>query len=207
MKTYLLLFISIFCFQFTFAQIEWGIRAGIQTGSIEPGDLLTPDSLQIKAENANVGFRIGLFTRIQLASLYIQPEFLFRTSSNDFSISEVGDAIQQNREEDFQYIDIPILVGTKLGPLRVQGGPNISILLDDKSDITDIEGYSREFNTAEWALQAGVGLDIWRLAIDLNYQFNLTGREDEVQIGNNTFNLSGEESHFIVGVAYIFNKK
>lgn len=213
MRTSLLLIASLFIFQVSFAQlINFGVRAGISSGSIEPGDLLAfspeaQDSLRIKAENASVGFRFGLFTRINLPMLYIQPEVLIRTSSTEYSINEVNAAINTTREEDFLSLDIPILVGTKLGPLRVQAGPNISILLDEESELTTREGLGREFDDARWGLQAGLGLDIWKLAFDVNYQFNLSSEQNEVEIGGSTFELNGEDSFFIVGVAYIFNKE
>lgn len=208
-----LLTVSVFLFLLcgsVHAQIKLGIRGGVSSASIDTDDLLLIsqndlDTLKIKADNAKLGFRIGLFSRIDLGVLYIQPELLLRTAGMEYSRQDLTTGEVEFREENFLYFDIPVLVGTRLGPIRVQAGPVASILLSDESDFIDRDTYARSFKDAEWGFQLGGGFDLFKkLAVDLNYQINLTDSEDGINFQGRTFQLQSETGHFILGVAYIF---
>ncbi len=191
------------------AQIQLGVRAGIHTGDLEGSDIFVTnraglDSLLIKGEDANVGFRIGAIARIRLGEVfYLQPEAVFRTSSAQYQIRDAfvnTDSIRF-QEERFYLIDVPILAGLKFGPLRVQAGPIASIRLSKDSDLEKIESYQRSFQTAKWAFQFGFGLDLGKLALDINRQNYISGEEDEITIGGETFDLAGEGDFWVIALA------
>ena len=210
-KSVVLITLVLLCSLPTFAQFSIGARVGLASGDIKGNDLLVTsaadlDTLRLAADKAKVGFRIGLFTRIEIpGNFYVQPEVILRTASRQYEREDVLQGEVSFREENFFHVDIPVLVGAKLGPFRAQAGPVASILLADESDFIDLDAYSRGFDTAEWGFQAGFGLDISNLAIDVVYQANFSN-EDGITIGGENFNLDSETGHWVFGVAWIFNK-
>ena len=194
------------------AQVQLGVRAGIHTGDISGSDVLVTnragvDSLKVKGESANVGFRIGVISRIKLGNtFYVQPELVFRTSSRDYQITDAFnnvDSVEFRNENGF-LIDIPILAGLKFGPLRIQGGPIASLLLNTNSNLEDVDNFGRSFNSAKWALQYGFGLDLGSLAIDINRQNFISSTDDTLVIGNSDFDLGGEGDFWIFALAIYF---
>ncbi len=201
----------IFCLLLAQAQVKIGIRAGIHTGSVSGSDVLVfnqaqLDTLKIKAQSASVGFRIGIISRIKLGNFYLQPEAVFRTTSRDYSID---DAVQNTgalefRNENGFLIDIPILAGVKLGPLRLQVGPTASLLLNTNSKLEEVDNFKRSFNAAKWALQYGAGLDLGNLAIDVNRQNYLSSTDDTITIGGTDFDLGGEGDFWVFALSIFF---
>jgi len=190
-------------------QIRFGIRAGIHTGDIKGKDVLVlsqqqRDSLLIKGEEANVGFRIGGVVRVSLGDLiYLQPELVFRTANMQYRIRDAfrnTDSIRF-QDENFFLIDVPILAGAKIGPFRLQAGPIASLRLDKNSDLETVENFTRSFNTAKWAFQFGVGLDLGKIAIDVNRQNFISKNEDEITISGQTFDLAGEGDFWVFALA------
>ncbi|RMG17728.1 MAG: PorT family protein [Bacteroidetes bacterium] len=195
-----------------FAQkgFQIGPRIGISTSSIQAGDLLvkdaaTLDSLKISAENATVGIRLGLVSRISFNEhIYLQPELILRTSKAEYRWNDLSKGEVRFAEENSLFFDIPVMAGARFGFFRIQAGPMASLHLNTKSDLTDIHGYDRLFNKVEWGLQGGVGFDIWKFILDLNYQLNISEAENGITIGNQSFNLNDEQAKFILGIGFLF---
>ncbi|MEM6763742.1 MAG: porin family protein [Bacteroidota bacterium] len=191
-------------------KLKIGPRVGFSTNSIDGDDLnildpVTRDSVLLKADNANLGFRFGLFTRLEFATFYIQPEVLLKTVNNEYRKEDILTGLAEVRDESFLYVDVPVLVGFKLGPLRLQGGPLASILLSKDSELTDKDTLSRSFDDAEWAIQLGAGIDLWKLAIDLNYQINLQESTDGISVDGQSYQLDGDNTQLVLSVALLLN--
>jgi len=198
------------CTFFAQAQVQIGVRAGIHSGDLKGNDLIQlidragRDSLRIQAEDANVGFRIGVISRIRLGDIvYLQPEVVFRTASAQYRITDAFQSTDSIRfqDENFFLIDVPLLAGLKLGPLRFQAGPIASVRLDKNSDLEELESYKRSFQTAKWAFQYGFGLDLGKLAIDVNRQNLISDSDDDITIAGETFELAGEGNFWIFAIA------
>lgn len=191
---------------------KFGARGGIHTADVKGTDLLvfdqnSLDSLSFKADNANLGFRIGVIGRFTFANIvYVQPELVFRSSKNNYRfnslISGVGDEL---RSETFFNVDIPVLAGVKLGPFRAQAGPVASLLLSKNSDFTDKDNLERDFKRAEWSYQAGIGIDIGKkLGLDINYQDQITDDRDYITVGSGEYLLSAQEKYWVFALSLFF---
>ena len=125
----------------------------------EPTNLLLKDQW---------GYHVGAFTRFNLSLFYIQPEILVTNSGAKFS--------NKNNKElkySFTKLDIPAMVGISFGGVvRTQIGPVFSLLLKAKKGGNDIKEHYRS-PTVGW--QAGLGIDIWKIIIDLKYEGYLSG--------------------------------
>jgi hypothetical protein len=180
--------------------LSYGIRAGVSSSSVK-ADELKLDTTTIKTlSKAKVGFHFGVFGRIKIASLYVQPEILFTQTSNDVEVSS-NNLPNQIVTQKYNKIDIPVMVGIKKAIFRANVGPVASILLNSKSELKDIGNYEQKFNTATFGFQAGVGLDLFsKLAIDLKYEGNLSKLGNGVKVGGVERNFDTRNSQWILSL-------
>ena len=131
--------------------------------------------------SAGQGYMIGAFMRINLGALYLEPALNF---SHKKSIAE---GIQPNAGEERPTItlknntfNIPVMVGLQLldlsiAKLRVFVGPQYSVgKLKNLKELGNIDQ-----NKSNWSGKVGVGLDIWKLTFDIDYEkgFNKIAHE------------------------------
>ena len=192
-----------------------GIKAGITSTSIKVDDVIDIDDasdideLAIRGKNSKVGFQGGLMARITLAKLYVQPELLFTSTSGEVEVTRLlestGTTVSTIKNQDFKQIDIPIMLGYKFGPARIQGGPIATIMLSSSSVLKDYNEYEEEFNGATWGYQVGLGLDLGKkLTIDAKYEGNLSKLGDGIKVGGETRSFDSRNSQFVVSLGYFF---
>jgi hypothetical protein len=214
-KLSLILLLSLFALPTVFGQIQFGIKGGIVSASSNLDKNITDlpttvnyEELQMKAQDAKVGFQAGLFGRISLAALYVQPELLFTSTSSRVKVSQIGTdegTVSTIKNQEFKKIDIPIMVGWKFGPARLQAGPVGSIMLDQKSALEAAYDYQEEFNGATWGYQVGVGLDLLNtLTLDAKYEGSLSKLGESVSIGNRDYAIDNRPNQFVVTVGLFF---
>jgi len=198
------------------AQIKFGAKVGMTSTSIKVDELIDIadqadyDQLVVKGENAKVGFQFGVFSRITIVNLYVQPELLFTSTGGDVevtSLSNGNEVISEVREQSFNQIDFPIMLGYKFGPARIQAGPVGTIVLSSDPSLDgfmDMD-YKEEFNGATWGYQVGAGLDIFKkITIDVKYEGNLSKLADGVTIGGQTRSFDSRNSQLVVSLGYFF---
>ncbi|NOQ26180.1 MAG: outer membrane beta-barrel protein [Bacteroidales bacterium] len=196
------------------AQVKFGLKLGITSTSISVNDLITIDAdgvddLLVKGADSRVGIQGGLMARITILKLYIQPELLLTSTGGEVEVTEYftngDDAITKIKEQSFNKIDIPIMVGYKIGPLRLQVGPIASIVVSNKSALTDYNNYEEEFNGATWGYQAGLGLDIGKkLTIDVKYEGSLSKLANGVNISGQSFDFDSRSSQIVASLGFFF---
>ncbi len=191
---------------------KWGIKGGISTPDVKPDDLNPlkinniKDSLSLKLTDANYGWHVGGFARVGLGNFYIQPEVLFNSSSATYNSKSLrlGTIIDSVRSETYRNLDVPIMLGVKLGTLRLNAGPVGHVYLSNTSDITNIAGISATYNKLEWGYQAGLGLDFGGLGLDLRYEGNFSDYADHFTVGNQTFAFAKKPTRLILSMAIAF---
>ncbi|HKK60935.1 MAG TPA: outer membrane beta-barrel protein, partial [Bacteroidales bacterium] len=105
-------------------QIKFGIRGGLNTTEVSPNSLLITNRSEVNEfkldlEQARYGYHLGLFLQANSQFLFIQPEVWFRSSSAEFLVEDVQNGMGSEKfTERYQYIDIPVQLGMRLGPVR-----------------------------------------------------------------------------------------
>ncbi len=180
-------------------QFSLGAKMGISSPGLNPEEqtFSNPEqtnTYRLKLERARAGFHVGLAVRVQLGALLLQPELLYDTYTVEYELDRLVDGGGQSPvltapRERFHYLDFPLLVGLKLGPLRLHAGPEGHLYIGSDSDLTRFVGYSESFSSLQWGWETGLGLDIWKLTLDFRYEgrFNRFG---------NHIRLYGQESPF-----------
>lgn len=186
------------------SQIKFGFRAGVTSSTIEADRIQTSDYDVDAINDSKIGLQAGIISQITVGGLFIQPELLLSTSGGAVRVRNLRDGTSQVKDQKFTKVDLPVLIGGKLGPLRLGVGPIASMVIKSKSELKDIDGFSDKFNKATFGYQAGVGLDIWKLAFDVKYEGNLSRLGSDVKIAGENYSFDSRTSQWVFGVALLF---
>ncbi len=226
MKRIILLASVLVIFQFTSeAQLlRFGVKGGVSSSKFSVDNTTLEDiqttqgvrDILIEQGESKLGLHFGVFGRVQITGLFIQPELLFTQTRGEFVINEIDpsnneETIESFTEQKFNKLDIPVMVGWKFGPARVGLGPVASIMLSEKDGLMDkINDMSDEtvetgLNKAVFGYQVGVGLDILKFAtIDFKYEGNLSKLGESINIGDQSFAFDQRNPQLIVSLGIFF---
>lgn len=202
--------LAIFCLTVAEAQLKIGIRVGASTTDIEASDLNIiqngTEQLSLALKEARYGIHGGLVIQGKIGNFIIQPEVLFNSNRVDYEVADPQDpnAPTQVLQEKYQYLDIPVLLGVKFGPLRLNAGPVGHVYINSSSELTDVEGYDRKFDEFTFGWQGGLGLDFWKLMIDLRYEGNFSKFGDHIRFFGDEYKFDDSASRFLFSVGFTF---
>jgi|JI7StandDraft_1071085.scaffolds.fasta_scaffold11975_5 hypothetical protein len=210
MKRFILsiLFVSSI-FAISHAQIEFGIKAGLSSYDLaNEGILITTGDQDIKWNIADAGYghHFGVYTRLSALGLFLEPAILFNSNKVSYEISTYSEAGVFNtiKNEKYNTMDIPVIAGIKLGALRFQGGVVGHIFINSISDVVDIKGYDQRFKGATYGWQAGTGVDLWKLRLDLMFEGNFDKFGDHITIGGYNYAFADTPSRLMLTLGYKF---
>lgn len=208
-KLILVLVASLLIFTLADAQMfKWGIKGGIGFSSIKMDDVTGiqdgSDVYDLVTGDGVMGYHVGVQTRIKIAMLLIQPEIYFNAGGGTVEQIMDGGAMEAFNVK-FNRIDIPVLVGVKLGPARINVGPVGSFVLSESNDLQELEPDFEFFTSAmTWGFQAGLGLDISKLSIDARYEGSLSALGESFTVGGTEFPLDARPSQWIISLGWWF---
>lgn len=193
------------------AQFKFGIKAGVSTTSIEAGDLNLLDEngvdrLELALKDAKYGVHAGIVLRGEIGKLIIQPEIIFNSNRVDYEVRDLNDptAPPQLKNEKYQYLDIPFLFGTKLGPLRLMAGPEGHVFINSSSELLDFDNYDQKFDEFTFGFLAGIGLDIWNLMLDFRYEGNFSKFGDHIVFAGDEYAFDNSPSRLLFSIGLTF---
>jgi len=182
-----------------FSKLKFDDIRGIDDGS-DVYDLVTGESV--------MGYHLGLQTRIKLAMLYVQPEIYWNAGGGEVQkIVTSGNMADDIYNIRFHRIDIPVLAGVKLGPLRINAGPVGSInISSDNGGLDELSaGFESLGTTMGFGFQAGIGLGLSKISLDARYEGSLTKYlGDAVTIGGNSYTLDARPSQWLISLGFWF---
>ncbi|HHH50122.1 MAG TPA: PorT family protein [Saprospiraceae bacterium] len=193
------------------AQVKFGIKAGLNTLDLNPKQLVVTDMNDVKdlglsIKDAKYGIQLGVFTEIGLGKFFIQPEVLFNSNTVDFDVEDFSNSSAVNKvlSETYQFVDIPLIMGLKVGPLKLGAGPVSHVFVNSKSELFNLDGYEQKFKDMTWGWQAGVGVNLWKLMLDVRYEGNFNKFGDHINFHNMQFNFDKTPGRFIATVGISF---
>ncbi|RYG08115.1 MAG: PorT family protein [Chitinophagaceae bacterium] len=175
-----------------FSQILPSFQLGLKGGA-NLSKLTTENTF---SSDNRAGYYAGAWARIGAAGIHVQPEVYL--SGKNSTLKTSGSDLEN--EVSFTSMDVPILIGTKLGAagigLRLNTGPVFSFLLNEDQSLGQATGsaFSGDFKDQALAWQFGTGLDFSRIGIDVRYEYGLS------KIGKNGYDDT-KLSLFTVGLA------
>jgi hypothetical protein len=177
MKKIFLLLVFLLSADIMFGQFDFGLKLGYNATKLTT-------NLDSVTSSFGSGFHVGAFARIG-KKFYLQPEAYYSMQTDKFK----GDSTNWAQNVKIGSMDIPLLVGfkaldAKVVKLRIVAGPVASFVVNRKvKDLEDVTGPLTEadINNVNWMLQAGAGLDVLFLALDIRYQVGLNSVIQDVQ--------------------------
>ncbi|MCU4176920.1 porin family protein [Carboxylicivirga sp. N1Y90] len=158
-------------------RIAVGLKAGFNSTSINLSNIPTGDEVKNEAKS---GFLFGAYGRLRLlGGLSFQPEIYYAKKNSQYSINN-GTTVTGNGT--FHTWDIPLLANLQIIDLKVAriygvAGPVASLM--SKTSFDDVIGLEKsDFKSTNWTLQAGAGVEFWRLTADFRYEWGLTDISD-----------------------------
>lgn len=187
-----------------FSQIKFGIKAGAETRTVPTYDISAGTNSIEALKDASWGFHGGIFMRLKLLALYVQPELVFASNSYDYTVQTA--TLTEVRSQTFNRISVPLLVGLKLGPFRVNAGPAASIQMGSPEALIDEPEFEEMYKGAVWGFQAGIGIDLLkRLTLDARYAGGLGDKfGDAVTMRGQDFQLDYGQKSFLLSAGWMF---
>ncbi len=162
----------------------FGVKAGLSYN--KNGDLISSvgDGGQdiIEGAEGKAGFHFGFWGKLDFPKIYLRPELVYSKTKSSYDVDG------ESQDYDISKLDLPVLFGYKLiGPLHVFAGPAFQYTL--KNDLGDlqVEDVKNDFTVG---LNAGVGVNLGKIGLDVRYERGFSENEAEF-IDNNITTVSG----------------
>jgi len=218
MKKLIIILLAVMAFNLANAQfLRFGFKAGVSSTNVKFDDIKNIESSDglkeyaIKQGDSKMGFHAGLYGRIQLLGLFVQPELLFTHSEGEVVLADVTASQMYTETQKFNKIDIPVIVGWKFGPARLGIGPVASFMLSESDGLKDklssisSEATENNFRKATFGYQIGVGLDILKkITLDVRYEGNLSKLGNGITLGGKDYKFDQRNPQFIFSAGIFF---
>ncbi len=101
---------------------DWGVKVNVGTPNLKIDDIQNlennPDTENVfellENTDAVLTYQLGVYARLKLAGIYIQPEVMFSNSKTEIKFENVMDENQELiGEVKLNKIDVPVLIGKR----------------------------------------------------------------------------------------------
>ena len=187
------------------AQIfQYGGLTGANYGSIQsqidPANL--PQNWQDVDAVGTGGWHAGLYARLKVLMVYVQPELVYTRLSNEVTFTDGQGQIGAAVADPVSRIDVPVQVGVKLGFLRAFVAPVWSANVNSFDDLRNFDPQT----SGTWGAQAGVGLQLGKkVQLNLRYEGNLTSYTSNITLpGNIVIPSDNRVNQLVVDMGFAF---
>ncbi|WP_428656179.1 porin family protein [Runella sp.] len=169
-------------------KIQLGVRGGVNLAQLHTGNFVAERRVngRLLADNikesfkTRTGYVAGGYVRIG-GKFYLQPEVILSAKGGSINIlRDATDPSDDVIEINYTNIDVPLLLGYRLGPVRISAGPLASFNVRSGQSLNEAiksytdTGTANAFKNAYYGYQAGAGLDIGKLSLDVRYEGSLS---------------------------------
>jgi len=182
---------------------SFGPRVGVSQATMNVSS--TINNFKYEKGKGSYGFHAGAFARISLFGFYIQPELLFTSTTGQIQVTNTNGTVDEIQKYNFNRVDVPIMIGYRFVKiLRLNAGPVASFNVSTKGKTATGLGneIADSYKKATFGFQAGVGVDLWKLVIDLKYEGSLSKLSSGVTVNNQSYPFAPRLSQVILSVGY-----
>lgn len=205
-------FIPLFLLFFSataFAQIEFGLKAGLATESLQEMrfDLSQSgrEDIGLAISDGEYGFQFGGLLRVPLSDRFgIQTELTFNSARTDFQFDDNDRNVTEFLRERYNDVNVPVLASWKLAFLRLNVGPVGHFFVSSVSDLRDAEGRERTWDSFNLGYAIGGSIDIGKITLDVRYDGNFAKYGEDFSLAGETFRVDQAPRRWIGSVAYRF---
>lgn len=165
-----------------------GIKGGVNLSTLNTS-LLSSGISQFYVENAKnqTGYVAGVYARLG-RKVFLEPELLFSAKGGTFDAINVVSGDKKLVDIHYTNIDVPLLLGIKLGHLHFLGGPIASYQLSNNETVdTAFNNYlggsiANGLSKSQIAYQVGGGIDLLGITLDVKYEGSLTDIAQDIKV-------------------------
>lgn len=193
-KVILILFLAIGFSQITTAQINFGVKGGLNYNS---NSFEGESSDVFKDTEGKTGYHAGIWLRIKMPVLgwYVRPELVYTNLENELVYKTTKTTYS------LQKIDIPILLGKKFFNVStIFVGPSFQYVLGSDFDIDAISDVEADGFTV--GIQFGGGIELGKLGIDVRWEKSFSDIEGAFKDDATNQKFDTRVDQFIVGISY-----
>lgn len=152
----------------------FGIKAGLSYN--KNGDLISAAEEGgtdiIEGAKGKTGYHVGVFGKLDFPMIYLRPELVYSKTKSSYDVDG------SSHDYDISKLDLPILLGYKIiGPLHVFAGPAFQYTLKNDLDELEIDDVKNDFTVG---LNAGVGVNLGNIGLDVRYERGFSENEAEI---------------------------
>jgi len=185
--------------------VQVGLKGGLNATDFTINEI-KQDGFSIEEGKSQIGYHAGLMARVNIPAvpIYIQPELLYTKGMGEYAVTNGN--VNTNVDMEFSRLDIPVLVGVKMGKwARINAGPIASVVLAEENGFSELfDDSGQNFNSTTWGYQVGVGADFWRMTADLRYEGSLSDLGEEVRFLGNDYSTDTRTNQVILSIGYWF---
>ena len=169
--------------------LRFGARVGLNTGAYDFDEVRIGSYTIAPASDRSAGYQVGVLMRLSVPHfIYVQPELDLTLRDYCFALHRPSRAAEYKNLRTAR-IELPVMVGFKIGPARIFGGPLWRI---DAHQFYKGDGevpIEIRFNDNDIAGMAGAAFDIEGLFVEMRYVRYLKQTHSEVLLNDQTARL------------------
>ena len=144
--------------------------------------------------------------RLTLLGIYVQPELLFATSEYMYNVTSPGSVTPVEVSQKLNKLSVPVMVGFKLGPLRLNAGPAASVSIGTPKALVNDANLKDIYSKTSFGYQAGLGLDILKtLTFDVRYEGSLKKYQNQIEnLTGTKVSLDNRPNAFLFSLGLMF---
>jgi len=173
------------------AQSRWGLRTGFNynLNGIELNQALNSAQGIFEGQTQDDGYHLGVFGRQFLGDQLFASGSLLYGKDMQF-ITHTVDGVSTNARFDNQFVQLDAGLGIRLlKTARAEGGIHFINAIGNTA-------YSQTFESPSAGYNLAIGVDLWKLSVDLTYYSSLQNHQGDW----NGIPLSYERSQFMLSV-------
>lgn len=193
--------------QLTQAQIDFGIKAGLNFNSdgFKPSEALSKDNNY--GTESKLGYHAGIWTRFKLpvVGLYIRPELVYTALKSEVSKTIKISKKEEKEDYNFQKIDLPVLLGYKFAKVvNVFAGPSFQYIIGNNISFDDVKEIDGKSFTV--GMQLGAGVEFGSLGVDVRWERGFSDTETKIinSAGKEAGKFDTRVNQIILGLSYKF---
>lgn len=172
-------------------RLQVGVRVGVNATDFSLPKVLF-DGGYVVGGNTKVGFETALMARLNITRhLHLQTEFEY--SRTGYQLRYVSPTFEQRIKVHANRIEIPLMAGVTIGPIRLFGGPFFRIAHSEKSSAPLLA--KLHFNDSDVGIMGGVGANIRKFFVEarisgypkssIRSSVEVDGYRQRVKVGRN----------------------
>jgi len=205
MKKLLFIVLATFIAIPAFSQIKFGLKVGIGTTTVPTYNVSSGTNTIDALKTASYGYYGGIFLRLSLLGIYLQPEAVLASNTYDYNVTQ-GSNPTALMKQTFNRLDVPVLLGIKFGPIRLNAGPDATVPIGSPKALINDPNFNNMYKGATFGYQAGAGFDLFKkLTFDVRYEGNLSGKfGNSITVGSQTLKLDSRQPSVLFALGLMF---